>query len=257
MAANLWCTLLLGFTTVAVAEDWKNKAYIQQSFESIALGSEYSAHRPQLRKWQQPILFGFQHDVADKALHEKLSTTHLQQLSAITGHPILPATDSASANLQIIFTDESRLPDYLRDHMQLNHDMIYQLSRNSVCIAHFSVNPQSEIHRAQVIIPVDRARAHARLLACIVEELTQVMGLPNDDVAVFPSVFNDRSHDNFLSGLDYVLLKLLYQPALKPGMGKEQSHAALTTIMQQAVFQQWLDVADQSVRATGLYPLME
>ena len=83
------------------------------------------------------------------------------------------------------------------------------------------------------------------------------MGLPNDDVAVFPSVFNDRSHDNFLSGLDYVLLKLLYQPALKPGMGKQQSHAALTTIMQQAVFQQWLDEADQSVRATGLYPLME
>lgn len=257
MAANLWCTLLLGFSTAAVAEDWKNKTYIQQSFESIALGSEYSDQLPQIRKWQQPIFFSFQHDVADKTLHEKLSATHLQQLSAITGHSILPATESAPANLQIIFTDESRLLGYLRDDIKLNGNIAYQLSRNSVCIAHFSVNHRSEIHRAQVIIPVDRARAHAKLLACIVEELTQVMGLPNDDVAVFPSVFNDRSHDNFLSGLDFVLLKLLYQPALKPGMDKQQSRTVLETIMQQAIFQQWLDEADQTVRATGLYPLME
>lgn len=257
MTANFWCTLLLGFSTAAVAEDWKNEAYIQQSFERVALSSEYSDHQPQLRKWQQPIFFSFQHDVADKTLHEQLSTTHLQQLSAITGHSILPATDSAAANLQIIFTNESRLPGYLRDDMQLNPNLVHQLSRDSVCIAHFSINRRGEIHRAQVIIPVDRARAHAKLLACIVEELTQIMGLPNDDVAVFPSIFNDRSHDNFLSGLDYVLLKLLYQPALKPGMDKQQSRLALKTIMQQTAFQQWQDEADHVVRAAGLYPLLE
>lgn len=249
--------LLLGMNTFAAAENWQSPQYIQQSFERIALSSEYIEHPPQLRKWQQPISYLFQHDVADKQLHEQLSTLHLQQLSAITGHPIQAASGNHSANLQIIFTDETRLPGYLSNTMHLDKLAVEQLSRDSVCIANFAVNNKGEIRQAVVIIPVDRARAHAKLLACIVEELTQIMGLPNDDVEVFPSIFNDRSHDNFLSGLDYVLLKLLYQPDLTPGMKAVQSRTVINKIMQSSRFQYWLQHADTEVRASGLYPMLE
>ncbi len=256
-ARHFLFSLLFAFSTPSVAENWQTPQYIQQSFERIALSSEYTRHPPQLRKWRKPISYRFQHDVADKALHEQLSTVHLQQLSVITGHPIQAATGSITANLQIIFTDEARLPSYLSNTMQLDNTTAQQLSRNSVCIANFSVNTNGEIEQALVVIPVDRARAHAKLLACIVEELTQVMGLPNDDVAVFPSIFNDRSHDNFLSGLDYVLLKLLYHSDLKTGMNKSQSRTAVKNIMQRPEFLQWLQQADTDVRASGLYPLLE
>lgn len=252
----LFC-LLFGISTVSADENWKDPQYIQQSFERIVLNSEYNKHPPQLRKWRQPIRYQFQHDVADKQLHEQLSTVHLQQLSAITGHSIEATTGNDSANLQIIFTDEARLAGYLSSTMHLDDTTAKQLSHNSVCIANFSVNNNGEIEQALVLIPVDRARAHAKLLACIVEELTQVMGLPNDDVAVFPSIFNDRSHDNFLSGLDYVLLKLLYQPELRPGMNASQSRTAIKRIMQSPAFEQWLQQADLEVRASGLYPLLE
>ncbi|MEX1200719.1 MAG: DUF2927 domain-containing protein [Methylophaga sp.] len=256
-ARYIFLSLFLGISTASAAENWQNPQYIQQSFEHIALSSEFSKHPPLLRKWRQPIRYQFQHDVADKQLHEQLSAVHLQQLSAITGHSIQAATDNASANLHIIFTDEARLAGYLSNAMLLDDTTVTQLSRNSVCIANFSVNNNGEIEQALVLIPVDRARAHAKLLACIVEELTQIMGLPNDDVAVFPSIFNDRSHDNFLSGLDYILLKLLYQPDLTAGMNASQSRAAIKKIMQQPAFEQWLQQADVEVRANGLYPLME
>jgi len=256
-ARYIFLSLFLGMSTASAAEAWQNPQYIQQSFERIALSSEYTEHPPLLRKWRQPIRYQFQHDVADKQLHEQLSTMHLQQLSAITGHPIQAATGNTSANLQIIFTDEARLAGYLSEAMHLNNTTVQQLSRNSVCVANFSVNNNGEIQQALVLIPVDRARAHAKLLACIVEELTQIMGLPNDDVAVFPSIFNDRSHDDFLSGLDYVLLKLLYQPDLITGMNASQSRTAIKKIMQQSAFEQWLQQADIEVRAGGLYPLME
>jgi hypothetical protein len=193
--------------------------------------------------------------VADVALHEKLSHTHLQQLSAITGHPIASVSKD-QANLNIIFTDEARLATYLQQDMQLTGNMLRKLSRNSVCIAHFSVNGRSEIISGLVIIPVDRARAHAKLLACVVEELTQIMGLPNDDVAVFPSIFNDRSYDDFLSGLDYILLKLLYQQDLRPGMNRQQTDKHVARIMQRPTFKAWLDEADITVRSDGLYPLL-
>lgn len=256
-ARYLLLSLLFGISNVSADENWKDPQYIQQSFERIALSSEYSEHPPQLRKWRQPIRYQFQHDVADKQLHEQLSTVHLQQLSAITGHPIQATTGNDSANLQIIFTDEARLAGYLSNTMRLDATTVTQLSRNSVCIANFSVNNNGEIEQALVLIPVDRARAHAKLLACIVEELTQVMGLPNDDVAVFPSIFNDRSHDNFLSGLDYILLKLLYQSDLTVGMNASQARTAIKRIMQRPAFEQWLQQADIEVRASGLYPLME
>lgn len=254
---RLVLAILSVLSAQVIAEDWKHHGYIQQSFERIALSSEYAEHPPQLRKWRQPIIYQFQHDVADSDLHEQLSNTHLQQLSSITGHPIQMATAAEQANLQIIFTDEAHLAGYLRTDLQLNQNMVRKLSRNSVCVANFSVDNRGEIIQAQVVIPVDRARAHGKLLACIVEELTQIMGLPNDDVAVFPSVFNDRSHDNFLSGLDYILLKLLYQPDLTPGMNVSQSRSAIKKIMRGAAFQRWLQQADIEVRASGLYPLLE
>ncbi|MBP8189865.1 MAG: DUF2927 domain-containing protein, partial [Aeromonas sp.] len=64
-------------------------------------------------------------------------------------------------------------------------------------------------------------------LDCVVEELTQVMGLPNDSDKVFPSIFNDNSIDSFPTGLDYVLLKLAYHPALHAGMTADEVRTAL------------------------------
>lgn len=259
LSRHILFSILFGLSSASVsaADDWQRPQYIQQSFAQIALNSEYIDHAPKLRKWRQPIIYQFQHDVADKSLHEQLTTLHLQQLSAITDHPIQTTAGGEAANLRIIFTDEARYAEHLNESMRLDNNSVEQLSRNSVCIANFSTNNADEIIKALVIIPVDRARAHAKLLACIVEELTQIMGLPNDDVAVFPSIFNDRSHDNFLSGLDYVLLKLLYQPELKPGMNASQSRTTIERIMQQSAFKQWLQQADTEVRAIGLYPLLK
>lgn len=248
--------LFISFSNVSIAEDWQDKDYILDSFKRIALSSEYLDHTPQLRKWQSPIRFQFHHDVGDAELHEKLSKIHLAHLSTITGHQIEPASNSHSANLQIIFTEESRILSYLGTRQQLSPELAKQLSRNSVCIANLTANQRGEIQRAVVLIPVNRARAHAKLLACIVEELTQVMGLPNDDAAVFPSIFNDVSHDDFLSGLDYILLKLLYHPVLKPGMGEQESEVAIRRVMRGGAFQQWLDEAYPAVYEQGLYPLM-
>ncbi|MCX4190499.1 DUF2927 domain-containing protein [Methylophaga sp. OBS3] len=255
-AWHLLLSLLLTFCSVSLADEWQDKNYILDSFKRIALSSEYLDHTPQLRKWQSPIRFQFHHDVGDAELHEKLSNIHLTHLSTITGHQIEPVSNSHSANLQIIFTEESTILSYLGTRQHLSPELAKQLSRNSVCIANLTANQRGEIQHAVVLIPVNRARAHAKLLACIVEELTQVMGLPNDDAAVFPSIFNDLSHDDFLSGLDYILLKLLYHPALKPGMGEQESEAAIRQVMQGKAFQQWLEKAYHAVYEQGLYPLM-
>jgi Protein of unknown function (DUF2927) len=44
------------------------------------------------------------------------------------------------------------------------------------------------------------------------------MGLPNDDAAVRPSIFNDGKEFGVLTAHDELLLRILYDPRLEPGM---------------------------------------
>jgi hypothetical protein len=66
-----------------------------------------------------------------------------------------------------------------------------------------------------------------------VEEITQLLGLPNDSNDVFPSVFNDVSIDTYISPLDYLLLKALYSSQLKPGMNVKQTKAAFPNVLKE------------------------
>lgn len=239
------------------ASEWQSVDFISESFTTIALQNEYAEHASRLRKWMQPIHYSFVHRTADRELHEQISEVHLQHLSEIMDMTIQPANEKA-ANLEIIFSTEQALQEELADDLAItSSDMREQLSRNAICIANIQVNNISEITHARVIIPVDRARANAKLLSCVVEELTQVMGLPNDSEQVFPSIFNDRSHDDVLSGLDDILLRLLYEPALKAGMSESEVTIEVARLLSTSRYQQLIESADQRVNSQGIAPLLD
>ncbi|WP_187287363.1 DUF2927 domain-containing protein [Methylophaga frappieri] len=237
------------------ASHWQNPSFIQESFERIALQSEYNSAPQVLRRWEQPITYFIHHETGDKALHNQLTKIHLSQLASITGTTFLPAKTAESSKLQIYFTNEQNLGEDLKQKFELTGTQLTAIQHHNICLARIST-AGNHIKHALVLIPVDRARANAKLLSCIVEELTQIMGLPNDDDRVFPSIFNDRSVDEFLTGLDYMLLKLLYHPSLRPGMSAKQVRSHVTKIMQTDEYQQWLNEADGQVRSSGLYPLL-
>ena len=236
---------------------WAKKEYLVSSFVEIALNNEYSVKQSRVRKWTVPIRYYFVHRVADQQLHEQLSKLHLQHLSDITGVDIQPVSKKNKANLLIVFSTEGRLEKELQSEFNIkSKKQRTQLFRNSVCLAHFSINTDHSIRKAIVIIPVDRARAHAKLVACIVEELTQVMGLPNDSEKVFPSIFNDKSFNDLLTGLDYLLLKLLYEPEVKAGMKKSQVTRIITKVIGRFKEKGLVAEAEDKVMEGGLYPLL-
>lgn len=239
------------------AADWQSVDYISQSFTTIALQNEYAKRQSTLRKWTQPLRYRFDHRTGDQALHEQISETHLQHLASITGLNIQAAGDQP-ANVEIIFSTEKLLSDELAEDMQIDsRAMREQLSRESICIANIRVNNSGEIQQARVIIPVDRARANAKLLSCVVEELTQILGLPNDSQQVFPSIFNDHSHDNVLSGLDEILLRLLYEPALKPDMSQQQIKVEIARLLHTSRYQELIKTAAKRVNSQGIAPLLD
>ena len=54
--------------------------------------------------------------------------------------------------------------------------------------------------------------------SCYHEELAQGLGLPNDSPKARPSIFNDDEEFAFLTTQDELLLRMLYDQRLHPGM---------------------------------------
>ena len=214
----MWLAALLPCTLQAT-ERWQSDDYLIQSFMEVAMKREYG-HEAQVRfsRWQGPIRLKLINEFGDKPLQAEVVKVQSQHLARITGHPIQLVNDNP--NLTLIMTRHQQMASWAGRTMRQDDSVSIAL-KEGICLANFATNARYEITRATIIIPVDYSRAKGRFLDCVVEELTQVMGLPNDSDKVFPSIFNDNSIDSFPTGLDYVLLKLAYHPALQAGMIRE------------------------------------
>ncbi|CZF77154.1 hypothetical protein GCE9029_00042 [Grimontia celer] len=218
MRILIWGLMLSLLSAPALAK-WNDPEYVKRAFKIIALSNEYDNHQHPVRKWQKPIRIYIDHRVGDKELHSALANTQIEDLVRATGHDIKVVNSPEKANLRMVFTRESRWQNETRELWPTQEDFPF---RGAICMAHFSSSSQAEIKEALIVIPVDLARERGKLFACVVEELTQAMGLPNDSDKVFPSIFNDGSKNNVMTTLDITLLRLLYSSGVNAGMTEQQ-----------------------------------
>ncbi len=223
--------LLVSSAKVAAKDNWQDTGFVERAFIHVALRNEYSAGKKPLVKWQQPVKIWVQHKVGDQDLHDELVNAHIKHLNEIIGHPIYRVNTREEANVVWIFTQQKDWGDDIKKEMgkeSAKHMF------GAVCQAGYKTNPKThEIISATVVIPVDQARSHGKLVACIVEEITQTLGLPNDSEFAYPSIFNDKTPEDLLSPLDVVLLKLLYEPELKTGMTEAQARPIIKKLIMQ------------------------
>lgn len=199
---------------------WQNKHYIENGFYDIALNGEHERLQPVIRKWAQPLRIWFYSEAGDRARQQWLLSTHLRQLSRITGLPAEFVPHRNQANVRILFINDSD-----RNGMaarELSRTGRRELER-SICLGQIRFNRRAEITNGTVVIPVNRAANRGKLAACVIEEVTQMLGLINDSRHVHPTVFSDVTDDEFLTGLDFLLLKLLYSPGVVSGMTHAQA----------------------------------
>lgn len=235
-----------------IYEKWQSIDYIQKAFIEVALKNEFNSNHQQLVRWQRPIAYSIQFiKMPSNPLINSLITAQLEHLQKITSHPIRPAQNHA--NLNIIFTRGSY---YAKAIKRFTNSPIKNLAQESNCMGSFQINRQSEITHATVIIPVDRVMGEGLLVACIVEETTQILGLPNDSDWVFPSIANDKSKIELLTGLDYILLKLLYSKSLSPGMTASQVRPHINKLLTKWKKDLTIKRAPFIVNRSGLYPLV-
>lgn len=216
---------------MAAQPHWQKDDYLIDSFIDIALKREYRINeKTNLHRWQQPLKIFIKSEIGDPLLQQQMYRVQAMHLQSITGHAIHFVNSLQQANVLVVFTSLKRMKDNALKYTTTTSDLD-QVLRSAICMASIESNKQSEITRAVILIPVDSTRQSGRLVDCVIEELTQVMGLPNDSTAVYPSIFNDRSIDRYLTGLDYLLLKITYHRLLKPGMSEAQVRGKLPAIL--------------------------
>lgn len=227
-AIIIWCFLLPGLSLANAAQPWQTTPFIINSFYETVLGNEYGRGVLKVRKWSKAVSIYVAHQVPDTKLHNDLLNAQIADLRAITGLKITRVNNKSAADIQYYFTSQKQLSGLVS---ATSGKESLQYIRGAVCLATMKAKKSGEIQSAMIYIPVDQARMHAKLLSCVVEELTQTMGIPRDSDAVYPSIFNDKTPNDYLTGLDVVLLKLLYSSEVKQGMGKAQLKPVLTNLI--------------------------
>ncbi len=179
-------------------------------FEEVVLNMEYTdgtGDANVVQKWLSPIRYR----ILGKPTEEDLAVLEelFSQLNRIPGFPgISPAENEAQENMSLYFLE----PDAFRERFsQVVH------GEDAFGAAQFWYYTQTnELHTAQIGYRTDLDQTIRN--SVLVEEIINTLGV-SDTVLRPDSIVYQYSNDNLrLSDVDLVILKLLYDPAVRCGM---------------------------------------
>jgi hypothetical protein len=232
--------LLLFIPSTTQGAELKQETIIR-NFEIIAFGSEYQNKTWKgLRKWIDPVRIGLQGKYPSYLEDEIKQFT--AYLTSITSHPIelyyshsmkknrtLAKTFNKKKVNVIVFYEplhniKKKVGKYFKDRP---HELDILLNE-ATCFAKFFTR-RFEIRAAIVVIPDHISHRYAR--ACVVEEISQILGLPNDSNLMGESIFKDRGKFNELTPHDRLLLRILYDHRLAFGMSRQETLAQVSRFL--------------------------
>ncbi len=220
---------------------------LARNFERIAFNSEYSTignrrvsqeRAVKLTRWARPVRFSisFGDQVPEDSQQKDRQTfsKYVTRLARHTGHPISEASSGGNFNVFILTEDERRgfgpgLRAAIPGINPSDQREIIGLRRDTQCVVlAVDRDDDNQIERAVAVIRAelpDLMRA-----ACLHEELAQGLGLPNDSPVARPSIFNDSDEFGLLTSHDELLLQMLYDKRLQPGMSADEARPIFTKI---------------------------
>ena len=217
----------------AAAEALTNKT-ILRNFNIVAFGNEYTHRRYQhVRKWKTPLRIGIQ-GKAHPAWFEDQVTDQIADLAKLTGHPIElyysfakqkakklgPEFDPKKVNVILFYLPSDKIPAAVAKYFDNDPAEVEKMIRFSTCFARYGTKA-NEIKWAVVVFPAHHPKATLR--ACVVEELTQILGLASNSAQVSPSIFNDKSLEFELTEHDRWMVRMFYDKRITAGMERKQA----------------------------------
>lgn len=208
---------------------------LADTFIRIALYDEYAQTGgalvqqttvSRLRKWEQPVRVGltFGPSVPEdrQATDTARIASYLARLSRLTGHPIRLSDGNPNFLLFIVNEDERRaLGPVIQTALPgLSPGEVAGITRmdpNTYCLV-YALSGSDGATYTRALAVVRSEHPDLMRLSCLHEEIAQGLGLANDSPQARPSIFNDDEEFALLTPMDEYLLRMLYDPSLRPGM---------------------------------------
>lgn len=198
---------------------------VARNFMRIAFGSEHGqGTNERISKWVSPRIRVFlSTDTLDTDRLTQVQGVverQMRRLERLTGRRFLfPGSERAEESQIIVFVvPRATLARELEDRFKVDPQTVecfggaFRSGRDG---------NDGIIVGALIGIPDDLPPADME--ACLVEELAQSMGLFMDDDQVIPSIFNDDDVFKDLTWMDELLLRVLYDPRMRPGLNRAQA----------------------------------
>lgn len=222
-------------------------ARLAEDFVQIALRDEYrmtqgrlvpGVHQAPLRRWDAPvtfrIVFGDSVSDAQRVIDRSTIGDYAARLARVTGHPVSLGGDIGNFVVLVLNEDERRavgprLNALVPGIPAADVRAMERLSPQNYCtVFAYSASAGAAYSNAVAVI---RAELPEPLrTSCVHEELAQGLGLVNDSPDARPSIFNDDEEFALLTRHDESLLRMLYDPRLRPGMTEAEALPAVQQI---------------------------
>lgn len=227
-AIALGAALCASLTGRANADDGSlSNERILANLTEVVFGSEFVGEEADfVRKWDGPMRIAIY--ARDPARYRDLVLPHLQRLHEMTGLDIdLVDSRSSGENAHILILGREQFYAYANEHLGAGKDP--RTNSYLACYGFFKAGASGRITEAFAVLPsfID----DEEMRSCVVEEVTQVMGLPNDSFDIAPSIFNDDDEFQDLTWQDELFLRVLYDPRIKSGMDRAAFEAAARQII--------------------------
>jgi len=208
-----------------------------RDFVRIALYDEYTdvngrfmhAEQPALlRRWDAPVrvavMTGAAEPPEDAARDRGNVAAFTQRLAHLTGHDVA-LSQGGDANFLVLFmtsAEREAFADQVRETYPDFAPAVMTALRNATvdnfCITYAFWDKANPSVYSAVIVLIRAEHPAFTKMSCVQEEMSQAMGLPNDSPDARPSLYNDDLEFAVLTEHDAILLRMLYDPRLKPGM---------------------------------------
>ena len=214
---------------------------IVEAFEQLAFYNEYdidknkllpNSNAVSLAKWKSNtnILVRFGNSIDKKQKDKDLLEVNslIRNLSEITNHKI--EFSQQNENMYVVIANQEEIKALIGEIGLTRPEfdptripIITQLPKDIHCMAMTSMSsePNSAISSALVIIRSELPEIMRR--ACFHEEIAQSLGLTNDSHFARPSIFNDDDEFATLTKFDEILLRVLYDHRLQPGISEKEA----------------------------------
>jgi len=220
-----------------------------QNFAALVFYDEFSrgftraSRRPedsgQLGRWSKPVRitteFGASVPQAMRNMDRANIAQYAARLGRVTGHPI--STTAKGGNFHVLITGEDdrefllvRLKQLVPGISQAEVNHIARLPASTHCLVALESNAGGTNTYKSAVAIIRAEHPDLTRLSCLHEEIAQGLGLTNDSPKARPSIFNDDDEFALLTSQDELLLKMLYDPRLKPGMTADQARPLMRVI---------------------------